>query len=511
MVRQDGSAHLASLLEVFTQGATYRDLAVRPYERIALMRLLCGVAYAALNGPGDVDDWQDCAPRLPGAAAAYLAQWGPSFELLGPGPRFLQIASLLPGGNSAGEDGGSAASKLDFALASGNTHTLFDNAGGERRLLNLARQALNLLAFQCFSPGGRIGLALWNGEITLGNGSSSHAPCLPCNMLHALVRGPDLLGSIHANLVPRDQAVLLPGLSGWGRPVWEQMPRNHADSESIANATRTFLGRLVPLSRFIRLHDDGQTLLLANGLEYPSWPEMREATATAVVRKKGDNAERFLVSASLERAPWRELSALTTKTAAANANGGPLVLNNLNDDQGFDLWVGGLVANKAKIMDSFESSYHVPPGMLTAVAQRVYEQGIAFSEKTAAILSRAVCLCRLELESGAGDLGGYLGKLAQFSKPDRERLAAHSQAAMAQFWVQAGQGVSKLLAAASQPGAPADAAQWARSEWGKLVRRAARQAYEQACPHSTPRQLRAYAHGLSVLFPHINPQTMETH
>jgi hypothetical protein len=40
----------------------------------------------------------------------------------------------------------------------------------------------------------------------------------------------------------------------------------------------------------------------------------------------------------------------------------------------------------------------------------------------------------------------------------------------------------------------------ARSPWGQEVFRAAKDAYDFACPHGTPRQLRAYAAGLNILF-----------
>jgi len=38
------------------------------------------------------------------------------------------------------------------------------------------------------------------------------------------------------------------------------------------------------------------------------------------------------------------------------------------------------------------------------------------------------------------------------------------------------------------------------ADWLRITRGAAREAYELACPHETPRQLKAYAFGLSVLF-----------
>ena len=82
--------------------------------------------------------------------------------------------------------------KLDLALATGNNTTLFDNAGGSDRTFASGELALMLTTVQCFSPGGRIGVALWNGRETSGKGSSKHAPCLAGGMLHALVRGDNL-------------------------------------------------------------------------------------------------------------------------------------------------------------------------------------------------------------------------------------------------------------------------------------------------------------------------------
>jgi hypothetical protein len=42
--------------------------------------------------------------------------------------------------------------------------------------------------------------------------------------------------------------------------------------------------------------------------------------------------------------------------------------------------------------------------------------------------------------------------------------------------------------------------EWHKTAWGQSVWRAARAAYERACPHETPRQIRAYALGLRTLF-----------
>src|ERR1035437_1514292 len=259
VVWNDGATRAASLADIFVRGHEIRDLAVRPHERIALMRLFLCVAHAALDGPADQEEWQDLLARLPAAARSYLQRWGAAFELFGDSQRFLQVPNLKA--IKAKDDEVSSLSKLDMALATGSNPTLFDNSGGDGRAFPPDPLALALLTSQCLSPGGTIGVALWNSKPTFGwksypkaaPGQSSHAPCLPGSMLHAFPRGANLLATIHLNLLPRDAVVTLPGITGWGRPVWEQMPSSPADKAFITNAAQTYLGRLVPISRAIRM------------------------------------------------------------------------------------------------------------------------------------------------------------------------------------------------------------------------------------------------------------------
>lgn len=193
-----GESGIVSLCEAFERGHEIQDLAVRPHERIALMRLLICIAQAALDGPTNYDDWKDCRSRIVSSAVNYLQRWRHVFELFGTGQRFLQLPILSKAptkSRSEDDDEGNSISKLDMALATGNNTTLFDNAGGSERPFTSDKLALMLTTFQCFSPGGRIGLALWNGQETAGKGSSDHAPCLAGGMLHALLREDNLLAT----------------------------------------------------------------------------------------------------------------------------------------------------------------------------------------------------------------------------------------------------------------------------------------------------------------------------
>jgi CRISPR system Cascade subunit CasA len=351
IVWNDGQPGTVSLCEAFERGHEIQDFAVRPHERIALMRLLICIAQAALDGPADYDDWKVCLPRIAPSALEYLDRWRHAFELFGSGQRFLQVANLKkPAKKSMGDDEeGNSTSKLDLALATGNNTTLFDNAGGSERTFTAAELALMLTTFQCFSPCGTIGVALWNGSPTLGwssypkvkPGQSAHAPCLSGNMLHSYLRGRNLLDSLHSNLITKEQVEGFCGHDAWGKPEWESVPLDPTDKGAAQNAAMSYLGRLVPLSRAVQLAEDRRSMTLANGLEYPSYPEWREASATIVIVTRSVKKEptRVALQASVDKDIWRELHALAVIAVDKNTNGGPVALRNLTNDRDFDLGV----------------------------------------------------------------------------------------------------------------------------------------------------------------------------
>lgn len=482
-LRADGRRELFSLHDVFAQAHELRDLAVKPHERIALMRLLLCITQAALDGPADEDAWEECQPLIQPHVREYLDKWRASFELFGDGPRFLQLPNLKPGKES---DEGNAATKLDLALATGNNSTLFDNCAGQERLQRSARSAVNLVTFQCFAPGGRIGIARWNGTETAGKGSSNHAPCTPSSMVHTLLLGESLLQTLYLNLLSRQAVTDALGANRWGRPVWE-LPVNQAgDQPAIANATLTYLGRLVPLSRAVRLGEDGATIILANGLDYPIFPAFREATATIVKRK--DKDELAVLPASTSRSLWRQLAAVTVRRrSAADATCGPLALLHASDSGATTLWVGALVTDKAKIEDVVESTYSIPPGMFSEFGRVAYEKGVAHAEEREGVLVQAVKAYASSLKVVAPAYG---------------RARQH-------FWTRVEQHLTALFDLAWNTDLAADLPNCA---WGKAVQAAATHAFEHSCPRQTPRQIEAYALGLRKLNfrPKAKPQTPHT-
>ncbi|MBL9182863.1 MAG: type I-E CRISPR-associated protein Cse1/CasA [Verrucomicrobiaceae bacterium] len=465
---RQGTRQLLSLQDLFAQAHELRDLAVKPHEKIALLRLLICITQASLNGPDDHSDWKSCRDDIQPKVKDYLEKWKSSFELFGDGPRFLQV----PGLKAAKEDDeGNAATKLDLTLASGNNASLFDNAAGILRPVKPERLALTLLTFQCFSPGGRIGVAKWNGADTAGKGSSNHAPCTPSSMLHTYLIGESLLETIHLNLLDKEEAKHL-GAGGWGKPVWELPVTSLAEKAAIANATTSYLGRLVPLSRAIRLEPEGRSLILANGIDYPLLPIYREPAATVILRDE----EPAVIGISLGRSIWRQLASISMKRIAQNnPQSGPRALMNVPEDRRSTLWIGALATDKAKIEDVVEAAYELAPILFEDEGRKCYESGVAHADAWSEALSKSVkaCAATLKLE------------------PVPYERARHF------YWTAVEQHVPLLLKAAESPATVGD---WKETEWGRKLREAAEDAYEHACPAQTPRQIEAFAIGRGFLF-----------
>ena len=466
-LRSDGSRSLFGLHDLFAEAHRLRDLAVKPHERVALMRLLCCISHAAIDGPGDEEAWLACRKAIQPQVDTYLQKWKTAFELFGTGARFLQLPNVEP---SRASDEGNSSTKLDLALATGNNPSLFDNGAGDARRISPARAALNLLTFQCFSPSGRIGVARWNGRDTQGKGSSKHAPCSPSSMLHALVIGSSLLDTIVSNLLTKE----LVGANvarGWGCPVWEKPVQSLEDSAAVENATLTFLGRLLPLSRAIRLDETGESIVLGNGLEYPSFPEYREATATIIVRKEGPG----LLAARTGRAFWRQLHAIAVKRQAdATTTAGALALGLNAFGKDSALWVGAFVTDKAKIEDVLESSYIVPPALFEPFGRAAYESGIRYADDGETALKRAISAYATALK---------------VDRPPDDNACRH-------FWTRIEQCLGDLFTVTRELTPPE---LLAASPWGRAVRKSAFEAYETSCPRRTSRQIQAYALGLRFL------------
>jgi CRISPR system Cascade subunit CasA len=477
-----GESRLVSLDEAFQRGDEISDLVANPPQRIALTRMLVCITQAALDGPQDEDDWQGCRGRIIPAALDYLQRHRACFELFGEGA-FLQVPNLE-------ENPKPLLDKLDFGTAS-NASTLYDHAAvPEGRLRSPAWSALMLLTFQCFSPGGTIGIARWNGKWTSSTGkdkgpdSSENAPCLSGSPLHIILRGKDLIATIHMNLLSKALIRSLPNAT-WGHPCWESMPQGAGDP-AVEDLSRSYLGRLVPLARAIKLRPGRRRITLANGMRYPKISEYREPGAIVIMPRSEKKTEPMYLRLDPNKHPWRELCSILALDTN-RAGGGALVLHHLTRLERadtFDLWAGGLAANKAKLEDTAEWELSLPMKMIWSAALKKYENGVMLAKRGQRCLGNAISEYFKDL------------KLTAFTRSDTSSRAQRSRViAKAGIWYWHALDARYIVLVE----AAADPTRHLGDEWYEIVYSAMNRAYENACAHTNPRQLRAFAKGSQQL------------
>lgn len=525
-----------SLREAFEHGDKILDLRCYPHERIALFRLLICLAQRALNGPEDEDDWESCNGQLASRTVEYLERNKDCFNLFGDGPRFLQA-------HGKGKPG--RASVFRLILVDEDASVLFDRHIEPGAGLEKGHLAVGLVTFQSFAAPGKVGGSEPSpagrktkaGEIKSEPQSGEAGLCRDGGgALHAFILGASLAETIHWNLLCRSQVV--PPMT-WNRmaaPVWEY---NQATLEKLpeSDIKTSYLGRLAPLGRAVWLGQDQESAEFANGCHYGVFGDQKDTKTkrtkpgtgirepTASTRStKGRTAKLELVSASagggLPKAAWRELYSIAVLGHSAR-RAGPLALEHLRTERHEEavLWCGALVGGgknrAAAVGDVIESSFRLPIQFLEqadAVPEddprkvpgpnQTYRRGVGFADDWARTLQWAVQVYHQRLNDD----------FSRKQNSDRGKKVKN-QAAM-RFWTTLEQRAEPVLlrdvALNSGEYWRAEGNWMALSPWGREVSKAAHDAYDFACPHSTPRQLRAYAAGLAVLTGVDRPKSAST-
>jgi CRISPR system Cascade subunit CasA len=500
VVTSAGKRQLASLCDVLTNGGEYADLAVRPHERVALMRLFLCVAHAALDGPKDYDEWLEVPSRLPAAATQYLAIWKDAFELFHPEKPWLQVAdlNLMPSdkenADPGDEKGWTNVNKLCCTRASGNNTTLFDHAASSREICECAPHelALNLLAFQnYFVAGGKASSRMWGTHEMKNPANPKGGPCAGKSIIYAFLRGRNLAESVYLNMNSHENLTLLFGSSAdWlGKPIWEVPIKSPKDENAIANTTRTYLGRLVPQTRILRLSEDCKRVLLGAGFVYPKFQDEKnpfypDSYATVVLNKDG---ERALLSASTSKSIWRELPSLIVRRRnSSTSNRGPLCLGNIPDQTPCDILVCAMITNPmqaAEIVDLVDSAFHVPARLFECDGSQAYESEVKIAEDLASRLGWAVEDYRKVID----------GRWDTNAENDYKLKAKLHLISLNNYWTTIEKNLPMLMAHIEAIGT--DNSMPTREAWRKMLFAVACDAYRTACGQETPRQIRAFAEG----------------
>jgi len=262
----------------------------------------------------------------------------------------------------------------------------------------------------------------------------------------------------------KKQVVKLPN-SKWGIPIWDAFPTKQTD-ENADKSVHSYLGRLVPLSRGVLIEKKKAQMTLVNGLAYPKLPEGREPMLSVVMKGTGKQQRVGYVNLSLVRHVWRELGSLLCVRSTANG-GGALSLQNCvlrGGDQFVDFWTGGLVADKGKILDTAEWNFSIPLAMLDEVELKKYSNGVALAS--------------------AGEWG-LKSAVKSYSKNLKSENGGYSRKATMHYWSTLDSNYQMLFDIASDEEQNLD-------DWRTMLRKTMHEAFEQACPHDTPRQIQAF-------------------
>ncbi len=160
--------------------------------------------------------------------------------------------------------------------------------------------------------------------------------------LHTFLLGASVLESIWLNMMTHEDIAGMGYLSaGLGMPVWERMPAGEDDPVA-RSARESYLGRLVPLCRFVLL--DGASIHYSEGIGYPGHKDGAQDISVAV----SPGADKKALWTDPDKRPWRQLPALLSFYDATSTDGFDCRLLRIAIPRiasvgwNFSLWSGGL-------------------------------------------------------------------------------------------------------------------------------------------------------------------------
>lgn len=328
---RDGSVVEAGILRTLGRAHELAGLSGDvPTQTFALTRLLLAVLHGALDGPRDLDGWEELwlADKLPvERIAPYLARYSGRFDLLHPTTPFMQVADLR---TAKGEV--SDLSKLIADVPNG-TPFFTTRLGGELSL-SLAEGARWLVHCHAFDPSGIKSGAVGDPRVKGGKG-------YPIGVAWSgllggvLLEGRTLKETLLLNLLaadfaehPRDPAV--------DRPVWEREPIGVTEEVEGGRVPTGPVDLYTWQSRRIRLAVTGELVtgvLIANGEKLT--PQNKQSLEPHTAWRRSEAQEKKPGVTGMvymprehdpDRAMWRGLqSLLPGLSSRQKAAGGPAI------------------------------------------------------------------------------------------------------------------------------------------------------------------------------------------
>ncbi|MEV5574465.1 type I-E CRISPR-associated protein Cse1/CasA [Spirillospora sp. NPDC052269] len=255
VLRADGSDDAVSLRDLFHQATDIRRLVGDvPTQDFALLRLLLAILHDAIDGPQDIDDWQELwnSSDLPtDAISAYLDEHRDRFDLLHPSVPFLQTAGLR-----TSKDEVFPLDRLAADVPNGELFFTMRANGVDR--LDFAEAARWVVHAHAFDTSGiKTGAAgdtrVKSGKVyPLGVGWAG-------NLGGVIVEGDSLRETLLLNLIGFEAPGMRKPDRGLDRPAWRQDPTGPGQRAVLELAHRPYGLRDLYTwqSRRIRLHFDG--------------------------------------------------------------------------------------------------------------------------------------------------------------------------------------------------------------------------------------------------------------
>lgn len=497
VLMKDGSNQTVSIGDIFKdKDGAIADLALNPYERVAVFRLLLCIAQAALEIESE-REWFAAKETIGPICSNYLEKWRDRFFLFG-SHAFLQVDCLVSGGTIPDT------SRLILRSAHHFGSPLFSREINTQSDIPLspAVLAISLLTYLNYSASGGTPTCIWKGRPTQQVGAAA-SPCRSQSKLFTFLLGLTLLETIWMNLLTARQISSLK--IDKGRPCWEfffdecnsveddaQHWLGPVDKVSRRAKEPTLLGVLVPLSRFIKLKYNDRKCLICEGFSYPSW---RDPYATYYGRPEKNGKEKIVpLRVNMNRMPWRDLASILE---LGTDKGGAVVLDHLatlsprlDANRTFSIWTGGMCSDADRDKDMVVGEWRFTRRMAALRKQTLldYRAAIDLSEKQKSILYLACKMYGLAVKTP--DPTKQVKK-----QKETELVSPFSIPAERAYWDILAQPENQKIVLCVESETYMD-------DWKKVTRKAAEEAYRRACPAVTARQMEAFAQGFAKLRVH---------
>lgn len=332
---------LVSLAGIFSD-PNLSALGGNPVQKIALTKLLLTIAQTAYT-PKDEEDWKNLgASGMAKKALAYLTEKKELFWLYGEKP-FLQTPKIV---NAETVSFGA----VQAYIATGNTTVLNQSqmespvSDGEKAVLAVQLMGFGLGGKKTDNSAvlsmGYSGKTNEKGKPTTGKPGSSIGYM---GFLHSFLLGASLLETLWLNVLTWDNLKDMKVFSaGLGNAPWEDMPAGEICPAAKA-LKESYLGRLIPISRFILLHEKG--LHYSEGIAHPGYAE-GVVDPSVAVDFSGSKAKVIWTDPS--RRPWRQLTALLSFMGSEQKGAFDCLQLRMGVSRakkylsGFGIWSGGL-------------------------------------------------------------------------------------------------------------------------------------------------------------------------